>query len=182
MRRRVMVIAISPDLWFILGMGRPAPRSRRTLALKSAADALAEFMRKNGGAERAFLIRLWEHWEMVMGKDLAALAMPIGHKKDVLILAAEDSMAAQDIAMQAGDILEWVNTFMGRKYFSRIQVELVMGRNDLSRPLGELRPKPPEHRVPRPENLGSLLGKFDDPASPVARCYEAYLRYFSRSG
>ena len=152
------------------------------MALKSAADALADFMQKIGGAERAFLNRLWEHWEMVMGRDLASLAVPLGHKKDVLILAAEDSMAAQDIAMQAGDILEWVNAFMGQQYFSRIQVELVMGRNDLSRPIGEIRPKPPEYHAPRPENLGSLLGRFDDPASPVARCYEAYLRYFSRIG
>lgn len=152
------------------------------MALISAAGALAAFMQKNGGAERALLNRLWEHWEMVMGRDMAALAAPIGHKKDVLLLAAEDSMAAQDIAMQAGDALERVNAFMGRPYFSRIQVELAMGRSDLSRPSGAVRPKPPEYRVPRPENLGSLLGKFDDNASPVARCYEAYLRYFTRTG
>ena len=161
-------------------MGKIAPRSRRTNALMSITDALAAFMGKRGGGERTRLTLLWEHWGMVMGEELASLAIPLGHKKDVLLLAAEDSMAAQDIAMQSGEVLERVNAFMDERYFSRIQVELVMGRGDLSRARPELRPRPRDYRAPRPENLGSLRGTFD-PESPVARCYEAYLRYFSRT-
>lgn len=145
----------------------------------SITAALAGFLDKRGGPEHERLTLLWEHWEMVMGENLASLAIPLGHKKDVLILAAEDSMAAQDIVMQSGEVLERVNAFMNEQYFLRIQVGLIMGRADLSRALPPLRPRPPEPRVPRPENLGSLQGSFD-PASPVARCYEAYLRYFSR--
>lgn len=160
-------------------MGRPASRSERTLALRSVTDALADFLDKRGGAEHARLTLLWEHWRMVMGVELASLGMPLGHKKDVLHIAAEDSMAAQDLAMQADEVLERVNAFMRCRYFSRIQVELVMGRNDLSRPAPPLRPKPVETKPRRPENLGSLVGKLD-PSSPVTQCYEAYLRYFAR--
>lgn len=161
-------------------MGKPAPRSHRVNALMSITDALAGFLDKRGGREHARLTHLWAHWEMVMGEELASLAIPLGHKKDALLLAAEDSMAAQDIVMQSGEVLERVNAFMNEPYFSRIQVELVMGRSDLSRARPELRPRPPEQRIAKPENLGSLQGTFDS-ASPVARCYDAYLKYFSRA-
>ena len=116
---------------------------------------------------------------MVMGEDLASLAIPLGHKKNTLRLGAEDSMAAQEIAMQSTEVLERVNAFMSEQYFSRVQVELVMGRLDLSGSREELQPPPPEYRVPRPQQLGSLQDVFE-PNSPVAHCYEAYLRYFSR--
>lgn len=161
-------------------MGKITPRSLRTNALLSITDALAAFLDKRGGREHAHLALLWEHWNMVMGKELALLAIPLGHKKDTLLLAAEDSMAAQDIAMQSDEVLERVNAFMNEPYFSRLQVELVMGRQDLSRARPESRPRPSDYHVSRPENLGSLRGAFE-PASPVTRCYEAYLRYFSRT-
>ena len=150
------------------------------MALRGISEALAYFLGKRDGNEHGQLTRLWEHWAMVMGREIASLGVPLGHKKDALIIAAEDSMAAQDIAMQAGEVLERANAFMRGPYFSRIQVELTMGRNDLSKPAPEMRPKPPDYQPPRPEQLGGLTGSLD-PASPVARCYEAYLRYFSRA-
>lgn len=160
-------------------MGKITPRSQRVNALQSITDALGSFMGRRGGFEHLRLTRLWEHWEMVMGQDLAALARPLGHKKDVLLIAAEDSMAAQDIAMQATEVLERANAFMNEPYFSRIQVELAMNRKDLSAPMPTMRPAPPEYHIARPINLGALSGKLD-PESPVTQCYEAYLHYFSR--
>ena len=160
-------------------MGRPAPRSQRTLTLRSVSSALEEFLGKRGGAEHTRLTLLWEHWAMVMGKELSSLGTPLGHKKDVLIIAAEDSMAAQDLAMQATEILERVNAFMQGPSFSRVQVELALGRNDLSRAMPPLRPRPEEYSPKRPAELGGLMEKLD-PASPVTQCYRAYLRYFSR--
>ncbi|GHV54091.1 hypothetical protein FACS1894206_06120 [Deltaproteobacteria bacterium] len=161
-------------------MGKIAPRSKRNMVMRSLSDALDDFLASHGGKEHARLTQLWQHWGMVMGSDLADMAVPLGHKKDVLLVAAEDSMAAQDIAMQGGEILERVNAFMSANYFSRVQVELVMGRGNLSKPLAPLRKKPARYRVRRPENLGSLRGAFDS-APSIARCYEAYLRYFSRT-
>ena len=160
-------------------MGKPALRSQRSNTLLNVTEALAVFLSKRGGAEHVCLTQLWEHWAMVMGEELASLAAPLGHKKGSLLLGAEDSMAAQDLAMQSAEILERANAFMNERYFSRIQVELSMGRQNLSRSLLSSRPKPQDYRIPRPENLGSLKGLFA-PDSPVGQCYEAYLRYFSR--
>ena len=159
-------------------MGKIAPRSKRTMALRSAADALRAVLEQYGGAEHSHLVRLWEHWDMVMGKELASLASPLGHKKDVLIVAVDDSMAAQDIAMQAQEILERVNAFMTGCFFSRLQVELTLGRKHLSQPVCLRQPPPPPPRIAKPEHFGSLAGY--DPQSPAGQCYEAYRRYFSR--
>ena len=160
-------------------MGKIASRIQRTLALRSAADALDAFLEKHGGRDRAHISRLWEHWEMVLGQELASLASPLGHRKDTLIVAAEDSMAAQDIAMQAQDVLERVNAFMNSAFFSRLQVELVMGRSDLSRPVAIRRPPPPIPRPQKPEPFGSLTGY--DPLSPAGQCYDTFRRLFSRN-
>lgn len=162
-------------------MGKIAPRFSRANTLRSIGEALALYLKKNGGEERARLTLLWEHWEMVMGEDLASLAIPLGHKKDVLLIAAEDSMAAQDIAMQADEVLLRANAFMDAPYFSRIQVELVMGRSDLSRNAPPTSPPPAAPPVLKPAQLGSL-GASLEPDSPVTKCYNAYLRYFSRRG
>ncbi len=148
-------------------------------AILGISDALTTFLGKRGGAEHARLTLLWEHWNMVMGEELSSLASPLGHKKGTLLLAAEDPMAAQDLAMQSAEILERANAFMNEQYFSRVQVELAMGRQGLSDRLPPLRPRPQDYRVSRPENLGSLKNILS-PDSPVGRCYEAYLRYFSR--
>lgn len=161
-------------------MGKIAPRVARVNALCSITEALSAFLEKRGGKERTRLTLLWDHWEMVMGEELSSLAIPLGHRKDVLVIAAEDSMAAQDIAMQADEVLLRVNAFMNENYFSRIQVELVMGRNDLSRNLPDTRPAPPIIKPRKPDQLGTLSGALD-PESPVTKCYEAYCRYFSRT-
>ena len=161
-------------------MGKLSPYADRARALIRITDALSSFMDKRGGREHAHLTRLWEHWSMVMGEELSSLAIPLGHRKEALVLGAEDSMAAQEIAMQSFEVLERANAFMNQPYFSRIQVELVMGRLNLSQPQMDQHPHPPAYRVPKPEKLGTLQGTLD-PESPVTRCYEAYLRYFSRA-
>lgn len=161
-------------------MRKFAPRGTRVNSLCSINGALSAFLEKHGGKAYARLTLLWDHWDMVMGEDLSSLAIPLGHKKDVLIIAAEDSMAAQDIAMQADEVLLRVNAFMNESYFSRIKVELVMGRTDLSRNAPHTRTPPPLLKPQKPDQLGNLVGMLD-PESPVTKCYEAYCRYFSRA-
>ncbi len=147
------------------------------MALRSIREALSAFLDKQGG-EQLHLTRLWEHWDMVMGRELAALGSPLGHRKDVLLLAAEDPMAAQDLVMQTQEILERANAFMDGPFFARVQVEQTMGRPDLAKPV-RAAPPPPAPPPRRPENLGGLVGVLD-PSSPVGRCYMEYIRYFSR--
>ena len=156
-------------------------RYRRTFAMRTITEALTDFLDKRNAAERFHQVRLWEHWEMVMGPELASLGSPLGQRKDTLLIGAHDPMAAQELVMQAGEILERANAFMDRPCFTRVQVELMMGRGDLSLHKPRMQPAPPKYELPKPENLGGLSGTLD-PASPVARCYEAYLQFFARRG
>lgn len=156
-------------------------RYRRTFAMRTITEALTDFLDKRDAAERFHQVRLWEHWEMVMGPELASLGSPLGQRKETLLIGAEDPMAAQELVMQAGEILERVNAFMDRPCFTRVQVELMMGRGDLSLYKPRIAPAPPKVELARPEQLGGLTGVLD-PSSPVGRCYDAYLRFFDRRG
>lgn len=41
-----------------------------------------------------------------MGPELAPLALPLGHHKDLLLIGAEDAMLAQELHLLSGEILE----------------------------------------------------------------------------
>ena len=117
-----------------------------------------------------------------MGDDLAALAFPLGHKDDILLIGAEDTMAMQELFLQSPEILERANAFMDSEFFLHVKVSLMQGQRDLSRqrprrPHSPLAPVPP----PKPARLGALLGKLN-PDSPVTRCYQAYLAMFNSLG
>jgi hypothetical protein len=147
--------------------------------VQSIADALAVFLEKRNAPEQFRILRLWEHWSMVMGPALAPLAAPLGHRGKTLLLGAEDPMAAQELFMQREEILERVNAFMDCPCFTGVQIEQMMGRQNLAL-LAFRRESAPPLVVPRkPPHPESLLGTLD-PSNPVTRCYEAYVRYFTR--
>ncbi|MDR2488793.1 MAG: DUF721 domain-containing protein [Desulfovibrio sp.] len=152
------------------------PRERRCIALGEAALA---FLDSRGGKRTRHLAALWQNWSVVMGENLAGLAFPLGHKDALLLIGAEDSMALQELSLQSPEILQRVNAFMDGECFRRVNISLLQSRQLLLpvRPrLSDipLRPSLP----PKPRELGSLVGKLN-PASPVARCYEAYVMMFS---
>ena len=130
------------------------------------------------GAARARLQQLWLNWDMVMGPDLAPLARPMGHHRDLLLIGAEDAMLAQELHLMADEILERVNAFMEQPFFSAIKVSLLMGKAGLdktavrtSAPIRPVRPARPEP----PEAHGLYLEAMD-PSSPVARAYARFVR------
>lgn len=145
--------------------------------MKPIGDALKGFLNARGAKNQFQLARLWENWEMVMGPDLTPLAFPLGHRKGILMVGAEDNMAAQDLTFMTPEILERVNAFMDGPFFSRVEVHLLMGRTPLDTTRLVI---PPSSRVPlppRPEGLGGLLDKLD-PTSTVGRCYAKYVKLF----
>ena len=130
------------------------------------------------GEARARLQQLWLNWDMVMGPDLAPLARPMGHHRDLLLIGAEDAMLAQELHLMADEILERVNAFMEQPFFSAIKVSLLMGKAGLdktavrtSAPIRPVRPARPEP----PEAHGLYLEAMD-PSSPVARAYARFVR------
>ncbi|HEU6436048.1 MAG TPA: DUF721 domain-containing protein [Nitratidesulfovibrio sp.] len=152
--------------------------------MKTIGEALRGFLERRGAPERMRLVRLWENWDMVMGTDIAVLAYPLGHRKRILLVGAEDNMAMQDLTFLTPEILERVNAFMDDvsdgPYFERVEVHLLQRRT----PLDEVRvtrSAPPPRVPPRPDNLGGLLGAFD-PESPVGRAYASYVRMFREIG
>jgi hypothetical protein len=151
------------------------PRERRLLALGEAAGV---FLDSRGGRRRRHLAALWQNWHAVLGGSLAELAFPLGHKDDILLVGAEDSMAMQELSLQSPEILERVNAFMDEGFFRRMQVSLMHGRPALASQVRSPAAPPPPVLPPKPPGLGALLGKLD-PASPVTRCYEAYVAMFS---
>ena len=150
-------------------------------AMEVMASVLAGLGAAPGQGEgRARLQQLWLNWEMVMGPDLAPLARPMGHHRELLLIGAEDAMLAQELHLMADEILERVNAFMEQPFFNAIKVSLLMGKAGLDKAAtrkkaNEDKPAP---RVQAPEPLcadGVYLEAMD-PTSPVARAYARFIR------
>ncbi|WP_022654999.1 DUF721 domain-containing protein [uncultured Desulfovibrio sp.] len=151
----------------------------------SAGDLLCALLPAlGGGPERARLGMLWQNWEQVMGPELAPLALPLGHHKDMLLIGAEDAMLMQELHLMSGEILKRVNAFMENPLFTSVKVTLVLGKNVLNTasptPPGKMPGREQSDAAPdvrhalqvvRPS--GSFLASMD-PASPVARCYARF--------
>ena len=129
------------------------------------------------GEGRARLQQLWLNWEMVMGPELAPLARPMGHHRDLLLIGAEDAMLAQELHLMADEILERVNAFMEQPFFSAIKVSLLMGKAGLDKTAARTTaPARPPRSIPEPPNAHGLYLEAMDPTSPVARAYARFVR------
>ena len=151
---------------------RPKDDPRAATPVRSLADAL---LRGMGGADRLRLVRLWQHWDMVLGPELAALALPLGHRDGLLLLGAEDSMTMQEISLLAPEILERVNAFMDSPFFRAASCSLLLSR----RPLNSLPARPQYSRETLHETPPPLHGRHlahMRPDSAVARCYARFIR------
>lgn len=147
---------------------------RRQDAPLPLSEALAAWLSSKGGEARpAHLDQLWKNWAMVMGPDLAPLAQPLGHRNDLLLVGGEDHLVLQELTYAVPEILERVNAFMDEPFFHRVELHLLLGKTPLN--LAAATPVPVPPPLTRPPRLGGLSL---DPASPVGRCYQAYLRCF----
>ena len=147
-----------------------------------AANArIASVLSSLGTGEKAMLCRLWQNWDMVMGEELAELAIPLGARNDLLVIGGEDNMVLQELSYMKEEILERVNAFMGvplsSPCFCRVELQLLLGRRPLN-----LVPDiyPSERRRPAPSMPPGLGGPLQEmrPDSPVTRAYLAYLTMF----
>lgn len=164
------------------------PRKRQKISEPATADRVltAVLEALGGGPERARLCRLWQNWSMVMGPELAPLALPLGHHKDLLLIGAEDAMLVQELHLLSGEILERVNAFMECPFFSAVKVSLTLDKTVLAGAEAQskeggsafaARDSEPARRAASAEDAARPYGKFlahMDPASPVARCYARF--------
>ncbi|MBE6442910.1 MAG: DUF721 domain-containing protein [Desulfovibrio desulfuricans] len=155
----------------------PVPAGEVTPAVLAALGASP-----GEGEARERLRQLWLNWEMVMGPELAPLAHPLGRRRDVLRVGAEDAMLAQELQLSSGELLERVNAFMEGPVFSAVKVELLMGRKGLQASAPEhASPAGPDWRLPRGPQREPIRASGRNLAgmaahSPVARAYARFAR------
>ena len=146
-------------------------RSGKTSALS---DGLEGWLTAHGMAPGHYMLtQLWKNWEVVMGPDIAALAHPLGHRKDILLVGGDDSCALQELSYAVPEILERVNAFMDEDYFHKVELHLLLGKDSLQRV--DITQPPALPDPPRPPRLGKLKLP---PDSPIAACYEDCERLF----
>ncbi len=157
----------------------PRKHVRRTCRATEAVELALNALGGQGGRELRLLCALWDNWRSVMGRELAELAFPLGHKNRVLLIGAEDAMAAQELSLQTPEMLERANAFMDSAFFEQIRVTLLQGQRPLTEKRRPRPVKPPVQPLPpRPPRLGALASAFAAD-SPAARAYAAYLRLFA---
>ena len=136
---------------------------------------------------RSRLGHLWQNWNMVMGEDLAPLARPLGHHRDMLLIGAEDAMLAQELHLMSGELLDRVNAFMETPFFNGVKVSLLMGKSGLDvtacnpLPYEDMGWRAPRAVIPDPVQASGVFLAEMAPDSPVARAYSRFAERRARS-
>lgn len=87
-------------------------------------NTVYELLEKMGGRrEDSLIAALWEHWDEAIGEDFAWIS-PKGHKDNILILFAEDSMEIQELSFLSTAILAKINAWLKVEYFSDLKIDL----------------------------------------------------------
>ncbi len=134
----------------------------------------SNFLKEKGLTEiQKKLFILYEHWDMVLGDYLAPLALPIGHRGKILLVAVEDNIVMSELTYSCQEILDRVHTFLDMQYFEKIELHLLQNKKPLNQILSEINSNQ-EVKVEliRPENLGHLN-------LPEGKVRDAYLHYLS---
>ena len=148
-------------------------RSGRTSSLH---EGLNDWLLARGmKPQHSLLTQLWKNWEIVMGRELAPLAHPLGHRNNILLIGGDDPCMMQELSYAVPEILERVNAFMNEEVFQKVELHLLIGKESLRRV--DITEPPVVPPPPRPPRLGNLVLPQD---SPVAACYEAYVRCFKK--
>ncbi|NMC50976.1 MAG: DUF721 domain-containing protein [Desulfovibrio sp.] len=138
---------------------------------------MAVFLGGDAARRACRLVDMYRDWEAVIGAELAGHVKPLGHRGGELRLGVSDAVAMQEMVFFVPELLDRVNGWLGQNLFDKVQFDLIGSKVSLDAAKAS-RPVFHEPAVVRPAKLGALVGKFD-PTSPVARCYEKYVRFFS---
>ncbi len=128
-----------------------------------------------GKPEHALLTKLWQHWDMVMGDEISALAWPLGYKDGVLHVGGEDAISVQELSFMSTEMLERANAFMEKNFFTAVRVRLSLDKTPLHEVVKRAGPKH-EPLVLREAGLSGKYLEDMDNSSPVARCYARFVQ------
>ena len=148
-----------------------------------ASDLLRAFLERSARGRDLTLAELWRHWDTVLGRGLASLALPVGHREATLLVAAEDHLVMQELSFMTTEILERVNAFLEEERFQEVHLSLLGRQRPLnappSTPNSQGRAMRPPMLQPDPAKLGALWDRMD-PNTPIGRCYRAYVLRFGK--
>jgi len=156
----------------------PSKQLGRANAMLAVKDTVSSLLTRMDVKSQLPLLRLWQNWDMVMGPDLAALALPLGTRGEVLLVGTVDTLAMQELSYAKSEILERVNIFLEAvpraPILRRVELTLDFGRTALDDVrLPKAPPTPP--LAPCPDDVGQAYAQMR-PDSIVTTCYLAYLR------
>ncbi|MBO4295705.1 MAG: DUF721 domain-containing protein [Desulfovibrio sp.] len=156
---------------------------KRSLSVERADSGLARLLDAlaGGDAMRREFCELWRNWKLVMGDDIALLAVPLGHRDRRLLVGAEDGMAMTELGFLREEMVARANAFFEKPWLEECQIMALQGRKGLDRPPeADEEPAPPAPR-PAERPTGRWLAEMD-PDSPVARCYRSFAGLDGRDG
>lgn len=144
-------------------------------------DEIAALLARLGGRpQMAGLSGLWKSWNSQMGAELAALAWPAGHRKDILLLGCADSCAMQEARMRAGEYVSLANAWLGSEFFSdarpflnRPDLRAKAPVQDENRAKKKISPTKSAVQLAKRRPTGKFLADMA-PDSPVALCYARF--------
>ena len=99
-----------------------------------ASDLLRAFLERSARGRDLTLAELWRHWDTVLGRGLASLALPVGHREATLLVAAEDHLVMQELSFMTPEILERVNAFLEEERFQEVHLSLLGRQRPLNAP------------------------------------------------
>jgi hypothetical protein len=147
----------------------------REKCVRSCAEGLRLLLHRLGWQEQSKLVDLWKNWDQIMGEDVAALGRPFGHKAQSLHIGADNSMALQELLLQAPEILERANSAVGSEFFIKVKVFLRQGQPGLAQENAlAICANAPVVAAFEGPIIGGLVGKLS-PNSPITRCYETFV-------
>ncbi len=162
----------------------PRRFSKRVFAMTSFKDGIGGLLSRLDTKSQLPLLRLWQHWSMVLGEELSSLALPLGVRGDTLLIGATDTLALQELSYSKADILERVNIFLEAvpeaPVLQRLELSLDFGRTALCGIASATPPPPPpKQKPPCPDDILDAYHVMR-PDSVVGACYFAYLRMYNK--
>lgn len=86
-------------------------------------DILLLLQRMGGSPDRIRIAALWKAWPKVLGEEFAWI-IPLGHKESTLFVGVQNAIEIQELTLQSPQILDLVNEFMEREYFTTLRISL----------------------------------------------------------
>ncbi len=155
------------------------PKSKKDKRLfgkpEEITNVIGRYLHRMGKPEQIMLTRLWQHWDTVMGPEIAALSWPLGHKDGILFVGGEDAMSVQELTFMHDEIIERANTFMDSIFFVSIKVRLSLDKTPLDEAANI--PAPQRKHVCFGQALSGKYLKDMDPESAVAQCYARFVAF-----